>query len=736
MLILSLSLFGICWFVTSAISTPNNLLTTIRGGRHETFASIVFQFTHPPHYSPPIISGNTLHFKLFQVTTALKHERRYRSFESFVRLNPVGEEVGVTVGIPKDMRKVSAFVMKDPDRLVVNLHQTDAAFESTPSPMTDTETGAKGRPPDVKKPAPIAIAPSVDRKGGRPDTKPLRLQTIRGGRHQGYASIVFQFSDPVRYSQPKIQDNEIALTLFDVTTPLKSYRAYKTFDSWVKVNPKGDQLDVRIGIPAHFKETSVFRMEAPHRLVVNLYFKTPVDTERKEPETSPPVSQDSRQMALIEASILGKQGQYDKSIQIYHHLLKRYPDDEEIWIPYIETLMDASEYEMAQSEIMRLLQKNPGNLRAQRLQARLYMELRQYAWTFPVFDQILNLNRADAGIWSDYAFASLDAKEWSSALNYFSRVLEMDPENQEALRNVHEILREHRPQLDAGYRLYSQKSDDAAIETVSGRYAQHLSDQTMAGIAYDWITIDRPGSGSVPPIDETINDALVRFRRRLTQNWEGRIGIGGYTGLGDGTTLLLGLDYSPRTNLTLHADFLGKRPWYDPVDAARFEGSYRQYVVSMDWNIDPTLALFLSAEHWDYYVEDDRDYGTKNTFTGILTKRLFERPSLALSYSYFFSDFDYEDETFTPIVMIPSESEHTLYGSFEHRLGKYVTFSVASGRQWDVVRSLSSWYVLPIFKFKLGKRIETSLSYEFNSESGTATGGETQTFRIWNRIIF
>jgi len=735
-LILSVSLFAILWFVTSAISTPGNLLTTIRGGRHETFASIVFQFTHPPDYSPPVISENNLHFKLFQVTTALKPVRNYRTFDSFVRFHPAGGGLGVTVGIPPHMKRVSTFIMKDPDRLVVNLHKSDSKSASEKPALTDKAAVGKDQPPVLQKTRPPSATPSVDNKSPRAGTPLSRLQTIRGGRHKEYASVVFQFSDSVRYNQPQIQDGEIIFTLFHAATSLKSYRTYKTFDSWVKLDHNGDQLDILIGIPRHFKKFSIFRMETPHRLVVNLYSEAPIDTEHQQSEVRPPVSEDSRKMALIEARILGKQGLYEKSLQIYQHLLKRYPEDEEIRGDYIEALIDSSQYEMAQSEIMRLLRKNPDNLRAQRLQARLYIQLRQYARTFPIFDQILNLNKADAGIWSDYAFANLDTQEWSSALNYFSRVLEMDPENREALRNVHEILREHRPKLDAGYRLYSQDAGDATIQTVSGRYARHLSDRTLADIAYDRITIDRPESGLSAPIDETINDALIRFRRQLSRKWEGRIGIGGYTGLGDGTTLLLGLDYSPRIDLTLHADFLGKRPWYDPVEAASLEGSYQQYVVSMDWNIDPTLALFLGAEYWDYFVEDDWDYGAKKTFTGILTKRLFERPSLFAGYSYYFSDFDYKNEAFTPIDMIPSESVHTIFGSFEHGLSRDITFSVSSGRQWDVVRSLSSWYILPMVRFKLGKRIESVISYEFNSESGTAAGGKTQTFRIWNRIIF
>ena len=51
--------------------------------------------------------------------------------------------------------------------------------------------------------------------------------------------------------------------------------------------------------------------------------------------------------------------------------------DEEIWEEYIETLVNASQYEAAQTEIRNLLQENPENIRAKRIQSRIYTELRQ-----------------------------------------------------------------------------------------------------------------------------------------------------------------------------------------------------------------------------------------------------------------------------------------------------------------------------------------------------------------------
>ncbi len=99
------------------------------------------------------------------------------------------------------------------------------------------------------------------------------LETIRGGRHQDYASIVFQSSDKIRFDGPVIDGNEIHFNLWDVSTQLPPFRKYKTFDSWVKLETSGEGLAVRIGLPEDYSEVRSFLMEAPYRLVVNIYDK-------------------------------------------------------------------------------------------------------------------------------------------------------------------------------------------------------------------------------------------------------------------------------------------------------------------------------------------------------------------------------------------------------------------------------------------------------------------------------
>lgn len=100
------------------------------------------------------------------------------------------------------------------------------------------------------------------------------LETIRGGRHKDYASVVFQFSDKIRFGSPVFKGNEMRFVLGNVSSGLPQFRKYETFDSWVKLETTGEGLAVRIGLPEGFLDVRTFLMEAPQRLVVNIYDKS------------------------------------------------------------------------------------------------------------------------------------------------------------------------------------------------------------------------------------------------------------------------------------------------------------------------------------------------------------------------------------------------------------------------------------------------------------------------------
>ena len=93
------------------------------------------------------------------------------------------------------------------------------------------------------------------------------LKSIRGVRDRDGATIVFQFQEKIQLADPVAQGGQLAVTLRDVTTQLSPYRAYKTFSSFVKLQPDGNNLQIFIGIPRDLEKYTYHQLDQPNRLV-------------------------------------------------------------------------------------------------------------------------------------------------------------------------------------------------------------------------------------------------------------------------------------------------------------------------------------------------------------------------------------------------------------------------------------------------------------------------------------
>lgn len=101
----------------------------------------------------------------------------------------------------------------------------------------------------------------------------VQLEAIRGWNHGNFFRIVFQFTEKVLYEKPIIHTNEAMVRLNKVTTELTSFRKYKTFGSWVRLEKNGNDLNVRIGFPEKSLKLHYFEIENPFRLVINIFTK-------------------------------------------------------------------------------------------------------------------------------------------------------------------------------------------------------------------------------------------------------------------------------------------------------------------------------------------------------------------------------------------------------------------------------------------------------------------------------
>ena len=115
----------------------------MRGGRHATHGSIVFQFNRQSRYTQPEIEGKVLSFKLLNSATKLKSYRKYKTFDAWVRLKEEDVDILVSIGIPDRFMRYGLVLLKNPHRLVINLYIDNKKKELQTQSITNSQASIK-----------------------------------------------------------------------------------------------------------------------------------------------------------------------------------------------------------------------------------------------------------------------------------------------------------------------------------------------------------------------------------------------------------------------------------------------------------------------------------------------------------------------------------------------------------------------------------------------------------------
>jgi len=355
-------------------ANPKNSLRTMRTGLHDLYTSIVFEFSDKIIFENPKIQDKEIHFRLKNTTTKLRPFRKYKTFDSWVRLEKSGDDLNIQIGIPENFVKYQTLLLDNPHRLVVNLFEKNM------------------------------------------------LKTIRGRRHNDYASIVFQFLHKFQFQNPVIEDDEIRVKIQNISTKLRPFRKYMTFDSWVRLDKSGNDLDIRIGIPENFIFMSPFLLESPPRLVIKLYDKKSISTpkSREKPptlETRPypdtrqapgkgkqkdiiharitdrastaEHASDNRDVLMKNALQLGWDENYEAAKAIYEQLLSNNPKDIEAYIGLATVTAWSGDHDKARQLYGKVLKQQSANRDALLGLGRVLFWQQEYKQSLETLDQLL-----------------------------------------------------------------------------------------------------------------------------------------------------------------------------------------------------------------------------------------------------------------------------------------------------------------------------------------------------------
>jgi Flp pilus assembly protein TadD len=714
-----------------AHARPPCRLETVRAGKLDAGASIVMQFSGPAAVEAVTEKDGRLGFVLKNVVSDLAGFRRYTHFNGFLALEPSGVDLTVTIGLDPDFKSYRLSWLDGPRRLVVYL--------------------CRQAPPPAN-----------------------RLIDIWGGLRAGAPVICLTFSEPIDWLSVVQGPDNGSFTIKNSVSDVAPRRKYHSFDGELELIPGATDLVVRTGPPPGWPHMRLAPTRSSRCLEIIFEARSggfpatdaapmPLSWEPAGPAPSapppsltaadpnlrrnaspaavarPPI--DPKQIGLIQARILARQGLVEQALAAYRDLRDRYPDDGHVWADYAETLIDSGRWEQARAELDGLLARFAGDLRGRRLQARLLVESGRHAEAMALFEKMGAEHPWDVGLWSDYAFACQDAGHWDQALDHFSRVLELDPQNQTALQNVHTILRAHRPRVDTAYRTYELKDSQTRTQTHSLTVTRHLSAQTVVDARYQAMEFTRPDQAGVTGLDKHLASMGLGLAHTIDRRWTGRAAVGAHEGPASANWAEAGVSRKTDVLGEFSADAFWHRPWIDPVEAVERQGLFNR--LRMGWDFSPATHWNFSCEAMqeDYRAqrpggEGPTSYGRKRALTALLSRTLLDDPHLSVGYGFYRSVFDYDDPAYTPIEMLPSESVHTLSAGFEYQPCAHWTLMVGGGLRRDTSRSLDSWFVLPGVRLKMGNRVESDVTYDYSTESGQAAGGRTEALTGRVRVIF
>ncbi len=430
-----------------------------------------------------------------------------------------------------------------------------------------------------------------------------------------------------------------------------------------------------------------------------------------------------RQMALMEARILSRQGDLPKSLKLYDQLRATYPDDQEVYEDFLETLAANAQFERVLYELVNFRKKFGSTSRSERIEAGIYAELKRPQYGLDILERAQRGHPNDIGLWADVGVQRQANRDTSGAIQAFSHVLELDPDNQAAKDALHGLLLEKRPRLEVGVSSYDQGKKNVTT-TYSVSQSVGIGESTRMTADVNQVHVKRPDDAN--PVKQDITVTGVRLEHALTPNLTLEGGLQSYLGLGDGLAPMAGVFYAPEDWGRARLNYAYHLPWYEQAEAANLSGSQDRLRLEYELPFRQDWIAFAGYKRENYRL-DDKDFGSRWEATASLSRRLWQNPEVYLTYTFQRAEFVYDKQDYRPFDMIPSELSHMATLSLTKQLAPWLEAGVSVGIKHDYDRSIEAFMFSPKLVYHPIERLRLTLGWDYASEGGTVGGGESNT---------
>ncbi len=430
-----------------------------------------------------------------------------------------------------------------------------------------------------------------------------------------------------------------------------------------------------------------------------------------------------RQLSLMEARILSRQGDIPQSLALYEQLRAAYPGDVEVWEDFLETLTASAQYERALFEMAAFNRRFGRTPRSERIEAGLYAELNKPMYGLDTLERAMRGNPDDTGLWSDLAFQRQASRDANGAVQAFSQVLEQDPDNQAAKDALHELLLQKRPRSQAGVNVYDQ-GKKTVTTTWSTSHSAQTGDSTRAFIDFNQVHFSRTSTENGVQADMSVLGA--RVEHEFNHDWTLDFGLQSYIGMGDGLSPMAGVRRFLGQHGSAKASYAYHLPWSDQMDAVELGGSKDRLRVEYELPFRDVWVAYAGYSRENYRLSGLNDAGYRWEGTGSLTRQLWTQPDVYLTYA--FQKAEAEPSVSLPFDMVRRELSHAGTLSVSYQFFSWLEGSASGGIKHDYDRKVEAITFSPKAIMRPVERMRLELGWDYVSEGSTVAGGESNTF--------
>ena len=439
-------------------------------------------------------------------------------------------------------------------------------------------------------------------------------------------------------------------------------------------------------------------------------------------------AEESRQTRLVLANIAAYNDEPSRSNDLYKRLIADFPGDISVLADYAESLIILKDYSRADVILQQAINKEPGNYRALRLQARSFFEQKRYTETIALLKLLRQKNGMDLGINVDLADAQWLAGDWYNSQKILRQVLDAYPKYEPAEQRLIAMRRGQAEAVAVDYN-YDEQSDNLVRQVTNVVWNKAASSLFSFNFLF--------GKETFSTQDNTLpaNDySNVEFGIRSSYNESFQTGFAGKARRRDNRWRVAGhgeatWKFGAENSFLLSADV--NELWRDPFSAAFFDGSLDR--VQTDLN----LALWKNIVVWNrislekHQINAGVPFGQATYLYGQVGYRWGARPQLQTYYQLYKLSYDYDNTANRNIISIPTtQTIHYLGAVIDHQLSRRFFYQVGANVGLNATQNSAQYYATAQLEYTLLRNFRLRSRFAFGKQNTLAGNENNKTLSL------